>query len=440
MRARPHPFDRDPSGGRSGDVIRARRPLENGPRRGRELRSTEMPTEGGLAGAVGSASRLPGVDGFRAVAVLAVLVYHNWEYTAPRPEDLGYLSRFVLPHLPVGVTMFFVLSGFLLYRPLASRVIDGQALPSVGRYFRNRALRIFPAYWVILLATGVLLPANLIRVSAADLDLGRLIEQPTVLLRNAALTQNYFAQSMDTGIPPAWSLAVELGFYLVLPFLGMLAASLAARAAGGRGRTVATVIPPVLMFVVGIMTPWVRDNLPSGTEQTVLGRSVLNHTDLFAFGMGLAVLMVSIEHGRLRLPTWWRAPTYGLVFALACIAMLLADRGLIYTYRGAVPYELLTGACALALLALVVLPSGDGSASIVTRILETRVFAALGLVSYSLFLWHEPLQRLAFSEGLTLSGASGFWFNLLLLGAISVVLAVLTYRFVERPALERKKR
>lgn len=418
--------------------IRSRR-SDKGAERRRLRSSTELPTiEGGLTGPVGATSRIAGVDGFRAVAVLAVLVYHNWLYTAPQPEDLGYLSRFVLPHLPVGVTLFFVLSGFLLYRPFVARALTGRTPPTLRHYLRNRALRIFPAYWVILLATGVILPANIVRISTTEVELGRL--EPTVLLRNAGLVQNYFAGSMDTGIPPAWSLAVEWIFYLVLPFLGMLAILVAARTVGGRGRTVATLVPPVLLFLTGIVTPWIRDNLEPGTMQNALGRSFLNHGDLFAFGMVLAIVMASIEHGGLRIPRWWRVPAFGLVAALTLVAMLLADRELIYIYRGAVPYELLTGTAAMLLLALVVLPSADGSFSILTRILDSRAFVALGLISYSLFLWHEPLQRLAFEQGLTLPGVSGFWANLVILGVVAAALSVLTYRFIEQPALARKAR
>jgi peptidoglycan/LPS O-acetylase OafA/YrhL len=390
-----------------------------------------------------SSGRLRGVEGFRALAVLAVLVYHNWLYTTAgsSPVELGYLSRFVLPHLPMGVTLFFVLSGFLLYRPIASRVLNERPLQDLRSYLRNRALRIFPAYWVILLVTGVLLPATLVPASPTELQLGRLAEYPTVLLRNAALMHNYFADSMDTGILPVWSLAVEIVFYLVLPFLGVVAALAAARTATRRGRTIFVLAPSLLLFGVGLVTALVTSTLlppESGTAHSVLVRSFLNHADLFAFGMTLAVVMVSIEDGVLRLPRWWRIPTYALLASLVCATVLLVDRGVILTYKGAVPYELLTGLAAVLLLALVVLPSADLSTSVVTRILDTRVFVALGLVSYSLFLWHEPLQRWADARSLTLRGPLGFLVNLVSLGVVSLALAALTYRFVERPALARK--
>jgi peptidoglycan/LPS O-acetylase OafA/YrhL len=92
---------------------------------------------------------IPGVEGVRAIAAVSVLVFHCWRYSAEGPSraDLGLVNRFVLPHLSLGVTLFFCLSGFLLYRPFVAAALDGSSFPKVGTYFRNRALRILPAYW-----------------------------------------------------------------------------------------------------------------------------------------------------------------------------------------------------------------------------------------------------------------------------------------------------
>jgi peptidoglycan/LPS O-acetylase OafA/YrhL len=390
-----------------------------------------------------SKPRLRGVEGFRALAAMSIVVYHTWFYSSPtgHPVQLGPLSRFLLPNLPVGVTLFFTLSGFLLYRPLVACILNRNPLPGVRSYARNRALRILPAYWVVLLATGILLPAVQVRVSQSDVYLGRLIGHPSELATNAALMQNYFAGSLDSGIGPAWSLAVEVGFYIVLPFLGLLAAALGARALTRRGRTMATIVPPVLMYGVGLVTAGaVTSSLMSGSGawRSILARSFPYHADLFSFGMLVAVLMVNIEDGHLRLPRWWRKATVAVLGVLVLATILLADRELILRYRGAVPYETLTGIGAALLLALVVLPSADSSVSSFTRVLETRAFVAVGLASYSLFLWHEPLIRWLEQLGLTFSGQTGFLVNLLLLVPLSMALATLTYRFVERPALARK--
>ena len=390
-----------------------------------------------------SKARIRGVEGFRALAASSIILYHTWLYSSPgEPVALGPFSRFVVPHLPVGVTMFFTLSGFLLYRPMVSSVLNSRPLPAMGSYLRNRALRILPVYWVILIATAVVLPAVTVRLSASDVELGRLVSHPSVLLGNAVLMQNYFAGSLDTGIGPAWSLAVEVAFYLALPFLAFLAATLAVPAGSRRGRTTAALVPPFVLFGVGLVAASGASSIlaPDSPWHSILVRSFLYHADLFAFGMALAVLMVSIEDGVVTLPPWWRKAAFASFVVSVLTTLFLVDRGLILTYRGSVPYETLTAIASVLLLALVVLPSADASVSHLTRLLDTRILVAIGLASYSMFLWHEPLIRWLQSEGLTFAGRIGFVENLALVCALTAVLATLTYRFVERPALAQKRR
>src|SRR5215211_1360916 len=109
-------------------------------------------------------ARLTGIEGLRAIAAFSILVSHVWLYTSPGggQATLGVLDL-VLPDLSLGVTLFFALSGFLLYRPFAASVVRAQPMPRVSEYLRNRALRILPAYWVILLLVAVVLDAFLVR-------------------------------------------------------------------------------------------------------------------------------------------------------------------------------------------------------------------------------------------------------------------------------------
>jgi peptidoglycan/LPS O-acetylase OafA/YrhL len=356
--------------------------------------------------------------------------------------NLGLLSRFALRHLPAGVLLFFTLSGFLLYRPLAASVLRQAPRPSVRRYLRNRALRIFPAYLLVLLVVGILLPAALTGRGSSGSPLGRLVGDPGVLLANAFLLQNYFLASMDTGIGPAWSLAVELVFYLVLPLLGWVAAACARAAHTPRSRTGAALVPVAVVIAIGLSGSLVAmDVVPPGSGAWHRGvvRSFWYHADLFALGMALAVARVNLEDGRLRLPTWWRTAAAAGLVMVTLVTVLLTDRGRIQQYQGALVYEtLVIVACAL-LLALVVLSvTASARPPALVRLLETRVFVAVGLASYSLFLWHEPVVRWLQQHRWTVGGSGGFWVNLVVLGVVSGVLSGLTYRFVERPALSRK--
>ncbi len=383
-------------------------------------------------------------------------MYHIWLYASPSGAqfDLGPLDG-VFRHLPVGVTLFFTLSGFLLYRPFAGALMRNTDRPRLRNYLRNRALRILPAYWVILLFTGVVLQSTSLRSSLLELHLGSLASQPVVLLRNALLIQNYAPSTLLTGIGPAWSLAIEVVFYLVLPLVALIGFTLAARASTYGGRRLAALTPPLALLIVGLSgkvaarllfpgfgpgTGWVGD------WHSVLERSFWAQADLFAFGMALAVLRVEAEDGHLRLPRWWPGAATAGVLLIAVPTAALADRGMIGAYR----YDTLMALACSMLLALAVLPWGSeleeapsGAArrpSSMMRILESRFLMTTGLVSYSLFLWHEPLIRWMQSQGFTFGGRVGFLVDVALIGTISWALAWMTYWFVERPALARKRR
>jgi peptidoglycan/LPS O-acetylase OafA/YrhL len=378
------------------------------------------------------------------MAASSILLYHGWLYTTAHGEriGLGFVSQFLLPYLPVGVTLFFTLSGFLLYRPLASSVLHSLPPPRIGRYLRNRALRILPAYWVILLLVGVLVPAALVRPSPSELEVGWLVENPSLLLRNVFLVQHYFPDSLLTGIQPTWSLAAELVFYLTLPLLGWLAFRCARRASTQWGRTWGALVPPIILLMIGLSHKLALVLLPEGTGpntgwsgdwHSVIVRSFWGQADLFALGMVVAVVRVDLEDGLFRLPVWWRRAAGAALFLIVVPTVFLAERGV------GIPYEkLLAIGCAL-LLAIVVLPDPKStSPSALIRLLETRVFVTVGLTSYSLFLWHEPVAHWLRVNGLTIGGVGGFAINLLTLGALSGLLSALTYRYVERPALSRK--
>jgi peptidoglycan/LPS O-acetylase OafA/YrhL len=387
--------------------------------------------------------RLTGIEGLRAVAASSIVVYHVWLYgSGPRPVDVSYLSRFALPHLQVGVTLFFALSGYLLYRPIAASLLATGQLPDVRNYLRNRALRILPAYWTILAAVAVALPAALLQRSSSEVVLDRLVDRPGTLIGNALLVHNYIPASLDTGIGPAWSLAVEVVFYLCLPSLGMLAWYCFRRAACFRGQCLALLAPAGALLLVGTLgkaaTVWLW---PPGDfpVHAIIVRSFLSHADLFAPGMALAVLHVLVRHGYVRLPRRWPLIVGATLLVDVAMVVALTDREMLWQWGLTNPYQRLTALACVLLVALVVLPrSAMSRASTLILILESRPLFLTGLASYSLFLWHEPIIRFLAEQGLTMGGRGGFLTNLGVVAVVSGILSATTYRFVERPALARK--
>jgi peptidoglycan/LPS O-acetylase OafA/YrhL len=385
------------------------------------------------------------VEGARALAAGSIVVYHVWRYGAESgPAALGPIGR-LMPHLPLGVTLFFTLSGFLLYRPFAAALLRSRSRPNLVAYLRNRALRILPAYWVILLLTGVVMGATIVRY---DLQRGSLVARPGLLVRDALLVQNYDPGTILTGIGPAWSLAIEVVFYLVLPILVLVTFALARRTRTESGRTRLAFLPPVVMLIVGASGKLVAFTAVRGWGpgfgwvndwHSVLERSFWVQADLFAYGMLLAILTVHVEDGRLRFPRgWWPVTAVGFL-ALAGTTAAAFDKGWINQY---VYDSLMALSCGLFLSLIVLAGSGGKRPPASVSWLEARPIVWVGVVSYSLFLWHEPIIWWLRDRGMLISGGNvaGFLLNLVIVGTVSLGLSALTYKMVELPALRLKAR
>jgi peptidoglycan/LPS O-acetylase OafA/YrhL len=385
----------------------------------------------------------------RALAAGSILVYHAWVDSSPSGAqvNLGPLTSF-MPDLAFGVTLFFVLSGFLLYGPFAAAVLRDDRLPDLGKYFRNRALRILPAYWVILLLVALVLQSAFIHDAGGNLDHGALTDA-WALVANALFLQNYRLSTFLTGIGPAWSLAVEVVFYVTLPLLAVLALALAKRAVTHTGRRIAALTPAIALLVIGLtgkatVAFFVAGNggrysgfLPDW--HSVLERSFWCQADLFAFGMALAVLKVEVDHGAVRLPDKWRPAAIGG----ALLAYLLTAHGTTqFSDRlGPSPYSTLMAFAFALVVAVAVLPSrARQRPTAFVRMLETRPLVLAGVVSYSIFLWHQPIIFWLHDRGLAWDGRVGFAANLLLTVLLVAALSAVTWRYVERPALRLKAR
>jgi len=341
--------------------------------------------------------------------------------------------------LALGVTLFFGLSGFLLYLPFVRAVMEQRDL-RIAAYARNRALRILPAYWLAL--AGALVLGGTFVHSAAGTVVGR-ITDPVDLLLTAGLLQNLQPATVGTGIGPAWSLAVEAQFYLLLPVLALAVAAVAARSDPSR-RVATLAVAPIVLLALGLsgkaVAAWVITS-PRGefggfdpTWHAVVERSLWAQADLFAFGMALAVVYACVESRRLRLPRGWRVGCLGLA-ALVLLPCIATAHGSEQTYLVQNTGE----AFALSLVLATVVLADRAAPRRVLWLLDSRALLFVGLCSYSLFLWHEPLIHWLDRHDLTLGGWGGLVANSIVVAILATAIAALAYRYVERPALRRKR-
>jgi peptidoglycan/LPS O-acetylase OafA/YrhL len=262
---------------------------------------------------------------------------------------------------------------------------------------------------------------------------------PGLFVRVALLLHDYAPQTLFTGIGPAWSLCVEVIFYLAVPVLGLLAARLAADREAPGARTAAALAPVALLLGIGVSGKlaswWLGSGTPSAgwtpTWHAVVERSFWGQADLFAFGMLLAVVWVRVQDGTLRLARRWQggAVVLATIVLVPCLRTL-GDGQLTY-----LPQNTLVAFAFALLLAVVVLrPAGTPA-----RALDSRPLYLVGLVSYSVFLWHVPLIEWLAAHGWLRPGLDGLFVNLIVVAGLTLALSALTYLAVERPALRRKR-
>lgn len=386
--------------------------------------------------------RLAGIEGLRGVAALSVVLYHLG-LTASY-EVLTGPAGFVFTLLNQGLTLFFVLSGFLLYRPFVTAMVRGTQLPSIRRYAYNRLLRIYPVYIVIFMITGIIIGSVYIRGSTHGLgpdNIGRLTD-PLQIAANLLLVQMFVPQYVMSGLPVSWSLTAELTFYLVLPLVALLALR---RIGRGSGTVRALVGGPVVMVIGGLaITLWAHDvasrmspldaaNFGFGQSgSAVLLRSFLAQADLFAYGMLAAVVVVVLhERGLQRVPTWVKA-----AFVLAAMLMVFLALEFVRPMLSNV-----SGAAAALVLVAVVLPSSRrNDLNRAARVLEWLPFRFAGVISYSTYLWHLPIIFWLITHHQTAGqNTRSVALTGLLVLAITIPLSTLSYYFVERPMMRLKK-
>ena len=241
--------------------------------------ASERPT---LAdGPVGFNPRFPCLDGLRAIAACAVLVHHVSSATG---TNTSVWPGWFFARMDAGVPIFFLPSGFLLYRPFVVAHFEDRARPAILPFFWRHALRILPAYWLVL--TGAWLVLRTVHFS-----------NPGDALWSYGLVQIYSKAHVLDGLVQAYSLCTEVAFYVFLPFfaLALPRARHAARRAG-RSRLTVELVAVAGLWCIGIGThTWLLATHTSATPATLWLPAQL---DLFALGMLLAIVSVWSAHRR----------------------------------------------------------------------------------------------------------------------------------------------
>ena len=332
------------------------------------------------------------IDGLRALAVLPVVLFHAGFSWFPG----GY----------VGVDVFFVISGFLITSLILNEITKGRF--SVASFYERRIRRIFPALFTVLvfsaaIATWLFLPDLLASFAKS------LIATASFLSNHFFYREiGYFAAPADTKpLLHTWSLAVEEQFYIVFPIFMVLACRW-----GGRRWLYIVAAGFAASLALSI---WMTETNPAGAFYLAPGRA----WELLLGSMLAAGALPKIG------TQWLRE-----ALAISGVALIAYA---VFCFSASRPFP---GPAALipCLGTAFFLYAGDDGSSITARILSVQPIVFVGLISYSLYLWHWPL--LAFARYWFFEGLAPIQLTSIILA--SFVLATLSWKFVEQPFRMRR--
>ncbi|MDO9472042.1 MAG: acyltransferase [Caulobacter sp.] len=326
----------------------------------------------------------PEVDGLRAIAVVPVVLFHS---------GLG-----LMPGGFIGVDIFFVISGFLITSIISSELERDQF--SLVSFYERRARRILPALVLVCLvcvpfAWAWLLPREL-------KDFGQSLAAVATFSSNILFwrEEGYFSAAAELKpLLHTWSLAVEEQFYILFPPALWLAYRLARRH---------VVVLLVLAAIVSLaLSEWGWRTAPSANFFLLPSR---------AWELLIGAIAALVH---------W-APSRRIANGLSLLGLVLVA-GSLATFSEAVPMPSALGLFPIVGTALILLFGRTGTW--VAALLSLKPFVWIGLISYSAYLWHQPLFAFARIRSISEPAPA----LMLALCALSLLLAWLSWRFVEAP-------
>jgi peptidoglycan/LPS O-acetylase OafA/YrhL len=326
----------------------------------------------------------PEIDGLRAVAVIPVVLFHANVY--------GFAGGFL------GVDVFFVISGFLITSIIIADLEKGRF--SIAKFYERRARRILPALTVMmavctLFAWKWMLPSEIT-------EFGKALAATALFVSNVLFWRetNYF--SADAALNPllhTWSLAVEEQFYILFPLVLFAMWSRLRRG----------VMP---LFVIGIaasltLTVWAAENAP-------IASFFLAPTRAFELLIGSCAAWFAHKRAPMKSEA---ASIAGLCMVMGAI-VFLADETATPGFWSLIP---------VLGTAMILLFARDGT--LVAALLGWRPIVGIGLISYSVYLWHQPI--LSFSHIRLARPADGLTLWVLLVATFAV--GWMSWAWIEQP-------
>jgi peptidoglycan/LPS O-acetylase OafA/YrhL len=342
------------------------------------------------------------------MAAIVVVWTHAWSLS--RAGEVATYPQRLADGGIYSIFVFFVMSGYLLYWPFAQATWGNRSPVSVRNYLLNRAWRVLPAYYVCLVVV------MLLQYHGGNLRFW---------IAFGTFTEDFSAKTLGLVDTPMWSVATEVEFYILLPVIAWGIA----RASRGSLRNGAVALA-ALAIPTFMARELIRYGLPLNDNLQYLDNTLIECFCYFALGMGLAMWRLSMKRSR---PKWLDGPLgHSTLWLLAALGLWLIA---CYNYN----WEVVGGIASMVVVGAVVLPLRHGR---LMQPFRWRWLALIGVISYSIYLWHFPILVAISNRSLTNPQevlGRGLT-QLFVLGLpLSIAVAALSYWQVERRGLAHRR-
>ena len=363
------------------------------------------------------------LDSLRGLSTILIVVYHISfvsGYTVAHANSSGaYIDR-----LNIGVAIFFVLSGFLIFRPFAHSLIHGSPLPKTRNYYLKRASRILPGYWLALFVLAGLDALTIVNTSG--------------FIRNVFIVHSFTEHNVFTGIRQAWTLTVEMSFYVVVPAFAFVFVRQTKRRDGPVSVSSLLKALSVLFLSAYVFRLFIHQ-----TDFWFLKTAHIwlpSHVDTLALGMGLAVLVEAPASAQILSKVRIFIANHTGAFVLVSVFVWLMSANInmaIGLNKSEFHIELLGHFLYGLASVLLVAPFCVDSQSLLVKAMSLRLFTWLGTISYGIYLWHMAFLGGNFAEKYMpyTENDGQVLLRFLVVLPASIAIASLSYYVIERPIM-----
>jgi peptidoglycan/LPS O-acetylase OafA/YrhL len=344
----------------------------------------------------------PEIDGLRAIAVGAVILYH---------AQIAIFGYQTFKGGFIGVDIFFVISGYLITSIILKELITTGSF-SFKHFYERRIRRILPALIFVMLASLPFAWMHLLPISFLDFSKS--------ILYSLGFSSNYYfwykgqQYGAESGfLKPflhTWSLSLEEQFYILFPIVLLISFKYFRKY---------LIHILILGFIISLgLADWSSRNYPSASFYFF-------HTRMWELLAGSLLAYFEITGGEVRFKYKILnliLPSVGL-FLIGYSILFFNDKMFHPSFYTLFP---IIGVC------LIIWFSNKNE--LITKMLSTKLFVGIGLISYSLYLWHYPIFAFARVTEFT----QGSLFNKLLVGIIVVLVSIFSYCLIERPARQKR--